>query len=39
VGYSSDLIMVVEHESLFLLGPEAEAGVEVISEAGNVDES
>lgn len=39
MGCSSDLIVVVEHESLLLPRPEAEAGVEVVPEAGNVCQS
>lgn len=35
----SDLILVVEHESLLLLGSEAEAGVEVVPEGGNTCQS
>lgn len=35
----SDLILVVEHESLLLLGSEAEAGVEVVPECGNTCQS
>ena len=39
LGGSSDLIMVVKHESLRLLGSEAEADVEVVCEGGNVCQS
>lgn len=35
-GSCSDLVVVEEHEPLLLLGPEAEAGVEVVPEVGNV---
>lgn len=36
LGGSSDLITVIEHESFHLVGSEAEAGVEVVPEAGDV---